>query len=79
MTAAVIVFLVLLAVVAGLYVSGPKQVWACRSGESWSMDTSGEMGCFRADDSYDGHGRQLRRANAWERIKFAIVGGPSAR
>jgi hypothetical protein len=77
-TLAVVVFLALLAVAAGLYASGPKQVWECRSGESWAMSTSGTMACFRQDDSLDRHGRQRRRANAWERIKFSIVGGPSA-
>jgi hypothetical protein len=77
--AALVVFLVALGIAAGLYATGPKYKVYCHSGAKLKLAHPGgrELAlCVSRQGSYYA---LLRRTNAWERVKYAVVGSKDTR
>jgi hypothetical protein len=80
-TAAVVVFLALLAVVAGLYAAGPKYKVHCDPGHTLKHVTGTLKSVEYCQSKYGSEFRpsRVRRTSAWERVWYAVVGSKNTR
>jgi hypothetical protein len=77
-TIALVVFLVVLGIVAGLYATGPKYVYQCPHGRYEILyRDDGKAICHHL--SGGGTFASLHRTSAWERVKYAVIGSDDAR
>jgi hypothetical protein len=78
---ALIVFLAVLAVVAGLYAAGPKYKVYCDPGHTLRHSSTPFRSINFCQSKYGGpdRGTRIRRTSAWERVWYSLVGSKDTR
>jgi hypothetical protein len=72
---------VVVAIVAGLYAAGPKYVVYCDPGHTLKHVSTLNRNVDYCQSKYGSEyrGTRLRRASAWERVWYSIVGSKHTR